>query len=77
MRLLVSKIRALRSVEASQIGGARSGLVEIDAVDRLGFAKQFPRLFEKGSGLAFHRSIPSARIAYISGMRGSLYEPSG
>jgi hypothetical protein len=46
--------------------------MKVNAHDRFRFIEQFPRFFEEGSGLALHRSIPSVRIAYIKGMRGSL-----
>jgi hypothetical protein len=39
---------------------------------RVGFIQQFLRLVEEGGALAVHRSMPSVRIAYIKGMRGSL-----
>ncbi|HZU90429.1 MAG TPA: hypothetical protein VE993_14345 [Stellaceae bacterium] len=38
----------------------------------VGLGQKLSRLIQKGAGLLLHRSMPSMRIAYISGMRGSL-----
>jgi len=64
--------RGLRCMEPGHIGNARGGLVAIDAQDRLGVVEGFACLIEEGGALALYKSMPSARIAYISGMRGSL-----
>ena len=42
------------------------------AQNRLRLVEKLPCFVEIGAGLLLHRSMPSARIAYIKGMRGSL-----
>jgi hypothetical protein len=59
-------------MQCSQIGGASGGFIQADTHDGIGLLKKLPRLIQKSSRLGLHRVMPSVRIAYISGMRGSL-----
>jgi hypothetical protein len=63
---------SLRGMKSGQVRGAAGGFIEVDAQDRVGVIEQLPRLVEIGARLLLHKSMPSARIAYISGIRGSL-----
>jgi hypothetical protein len=61
----------LSRMKPGEIRRPPGGFMQIDAQHRLGVVEQLPRFIEKGAGLDLHRSMPSARMAYISGMRSS------
>ena len=63
--------QSLRRVKPGQIGNAPGLLIKMHTETRLGLVEQFACLVEISGGLLLHRSMPSIRIAYISGMRGS------
>ena len=63
----------LRRVQAGEIGRAPSVLRPVQHVEQvLRLSQRRARFFKKGAALLFHKSMPSARMAYINGMRGSL-----
>ncbi len=62
----------LRRMKTGKVRGAAGSFIEVNAQHCVGLVQKLARLFEIGAGLFLHRSMPSARIAYISGMRGSL-----
>jgi hypothetical protein len=68
----------LRRMQASKIGCVAGGLRPLEHLEQvLGFPQGRARFFKEGSGLLLHKSMPWARMAYMSGMRGSLQEPAG
>jgi hypothetical protein len=71
MRSLFSEDEGLRRVKSGEIRRAAGGFVKANVKDRLGLVEKLSR-FVEGAGLGLHRSMPSARMAYIRGMRGSL-----
>src|SRR5579884_2457522 len=63
----------LRGMKSGGIRRAARLFVEALKPEHLvGQVQKLLRFVEKGAGLLLHSSMPSARMAYISGMRGSL-----
>jgi hypothetical protein len=63
----------LRAVQASKIGRTARFIRPMVRVEQvLRFRQKRAGFFKEGAALLLHRSMPSARMAYISGMRGSL-----
>jgi hypothetical protein len=59
----------LRRVKSGQIRRPSGCFMQIDAQHRLGVVEQLPRFIDEGASLVFQNSMPSARMAYISGIR--------
>ena len=66
-----------RCTQCGHIRGAGGGFVQTGTHDGISLLKKFPRFILIGSRLGFHKVMPSVRMAYMSGMRGSLYEAAG
>lgn len=63
----------LRAMQASKIGRTARFIRPMVRVEQvLGFRHKRAGFLQEGAALLLHRSMPSARTAYISGMRGSL-----
>jgi hypothetical protein len=66
------KDKGLRRVKSGKVGRPSRVVGQSGFHHCVAASEKVTRLFEIGAGLLLHRSMPSARIAYINGMRGSL-----